>query len=138
MITKYLRKDEKKSAKIEPSSNFQWQPIIAVGLFGVFAIIFYSYALVGAEHILFYECRTAEHTHPLPSVSLGEAFDLSAVEVRDKYSLWILLSHNPEIFRSPNLEKRARAVTLRRAPLLWTDDYSNLFVVLGRQQLAVR
>jgi len=69
---------------------------------------------------------------------LGEAFDLNAVEVRDQYSLWILLSRNPEIFRSPNLEKRARAVTLRRAPLLWTDDYSNLFVVLGRQQLAVR
>jgi hypothetical protein len=70
--------------------------------------------------------------------ALGDAFDLSAVEVRDQYSLWILLSNNPEIFRSPNLKERTSAVRLRRAPLLWTDDYSNLFAVLGRQHLAVR
>ncbi len=69
---------------------------------------------------------------------LGEAYHLSAVEVRDQYSWWILLSQNPEIFRIPNLEKRATPVVLKKQPILWTDDYSNLFAVLSRQRLAVR
>jgi hypothetical protein len=67
---------------------------------------------------------------------LGEAYHLSAVEVRDQYSLWILLSQNPEIFRIPNLEKRATPVVLKKQPILWTDDYSNLIAVLGRQRFA--
>lgn len=67
---------------------------------------------------------------------LGDAFNLSGVQVRDEYSLWILLSKRPELLRLPNLDKKAKAIVLRRAPLLWTDDYSNLFAVLGRQQFA--
>jgi spermidine synthase len=65
---------------------------------------------------------------------LGEAYHLSAVQVRDQYSLWILLSRNPELLRLPNLEKRATPIFLKRRSILWTDDYSNLFAVLGRQR----
>ena len=69
---------------------------------------------------------------------LGQAYHLSAVQVRDEYSLWILLSQDPEIFRIPGLEKRATPVVLKKRPILWTDDYSNLIAVLGRQQFAPR
>jgi len=69
---------------------------------------------------------------------LGEAYQLSAVQVRDQYSLWILLSRNPELFRIPNLEKRATPIALKRHTILWTDDYSNLLAVLGRQQFQPR
>jgi hypothetical protein len=65
---------------------------------------------------------------------LGEAFNLSGVQVRDGWSLWILLSRKQELLHLPNLDKKARAIDLRRDPLLWTDDYSNLFAILGRQQ----
>jgi spermidine synthase len=69
---------------------------------------------------------------------LGEAYRLNAVQVKDRYSLWILLSQNPEAFRMPNLEQKATPITLRKEPVLWTDDYSNLFAVLSRQQFAAR
>jgi hypothetical protein len=69
---------------------------------------------------------------------LGEAYHLSAVQVRDEYSLWILLSQDPAIFGIPGLQKRATPVVLKKRPILWTDDYSNLIAVLGRQQFAPR
>ena len=69
---------------------------------------------------------------------LGEAYRLNAVQVKDRYSLWILPSQNPEAFRMPNLEQKATPITLRKEPVLWTDDYSNLFAVLSRQQFAAR
>jgi hypothetical protein len=69
---------------------------------------------------------------------LAEAYQLSAVQVRDQYSLWILLSNNPELFRIPNLERRATPIVLKRHTNLWTDDYSNLLAVLGRQQFQPR
>jgi hypothetical protein len=70
--------------------------------------------------------------------ALGEAYQLQAVQVRDQYSLWILLSQNPEAFRVPHLEQNATPVVLSKKPVLWTDDYSNLFAVLGGQRLAAR
>jgi hypothetical protein len=69
---------------------------------------------------------------------LSREYHLSAVQVRDRYSLWILLSRDPEAFRMPNFRQRATPVVLRKEPLLWTDDYSNVFAVLGRQQFATR
>jgi len=69
---------------------------------------------------------------------LAKAFRLNAVQVRDQYSIWILLSQDSEIFRTPDLERRATSIVLAREPLLWSDDYSNLFAVLRRQQLALR
>lgn len=69
---------------------------------------------------------------------LGEAYQLSAVQVRDQYSLWVLLSRNPDLFRIPNLEKRATPIVLKRHTILWTHDYSNLIAVLGHQQFQLR
>jgi hypothetical protein len=69
---------------------------------------------------------------------LGQAYHLSAVQVRDEYSLWILLSQDPAIFRIPGLQERATPVLLKKRPILWTDDYSNLIAVLGRQEFAPR
>lgn len=65
-------------------------------------------------------------------VGLGVAYGLSASEVRIKSSEWILLCANPEMFRLPDLEGVATPVKLRKKPVLWTDDYSNLFEVVGR------
>jgi spermidine synthase len=69
---------------------------------------------------------------------LAKAFRLNAVQVRDQYSIWILLSQDSEIFRTPDLKRRETSIVLAREPLLWSDDYSNLFAVLRRQQLALR
>jgi hypothetical protein len=65
-------------------------------------------------------------------VALGQRYQLSAVQVRISTSHWILLSANPAMFRLPGLVEHAKPVTLTRPPVLWTDDYSNLFQVLKR------
>jgi hypothetical protein len=65
-------------------------------------------------------------------VGLGQAYGLNAIEVRIKTSEWILLSANPEMFRLPDLAAIATPVELRRKPVFWTDDYSNLFEVVQR------
>jgi hypothetical protein len=65
-------------------------------------------------------------------VGLGQAYGLSASKVRINSSEWILLCANPEMFRLPDLEGVATPVRLRKKPVLWTDDYSNLFEVVGR------
>ena len=61
---------------------------------------------------------------------LRDAYQLHAVEVQDARSLWILLSKNPEMFHLPNLADRAQPITLKKSPILWTDNYSNLFQIL--------
>ena len=65
-------------------------------------------------------------------VGLTESFHLHTVQVGDKYSLWILASQNPAMLRLGPLEGRTAPVLLRRKPLLWTDDYSNVEAVLVR------
>jgi hypothetical protein len=63
-------------------------------------------------------------------VGLTESFDLHTVQVGDKYSLWILASQNPAMLRLGPLEARIAPVALKRKPLLWTDNYSNVEAVL--------
>jgi hypothetical protein len=65
-------------------------------------------------------------------VGLGQAHGLSASKVRIASSEWILLSANPEMFGLPDLAAIATPVKLQKKPVFWTDDYSNLFEVLGR------
>jgi hypothetical protein len=65
-------------------------------------------------------------------VGLTDAYALHTVQVGDKYSLWILASQNPEMLRLGPLEGRIAPVALKRKPLLWTDDYSNVEAVLIR------
>jgi hypothetical protein len=65
-------------------------------------------------------------------VGLTESFHLHTVQVGDKYSLWILASQNPAMLRLGPLEGRTAPVVLKRKPLLWTDDYSNVEAVLVR------
>jgi hypothetical protein len=65
-------------------------------------------------------------------VGLGQAYGLSASQVRIQSSEWILLSANPEMFRLPDLAAMAAPVKLRKKPVFWTDDYSNLFEVVRR------
>jgi hypothetical protein len=65
-------------------------------------------------------------------VGLGQAYGLSAIEVRIQSSEWILLSANPEMFRLPDLAAIATPVKLPKKPVFWTDDYSNLLEVVGR------
>jgi hypothetical protein len=63
-------------------------------------------------------------------VGLGQDAHLSAAQVWNQGSEWILLSANPAMLRLPNLAEKAEPVTLSRQPVLWTDSYSNLFQVL--------
>lgn len=65
-------------------------------------------------------------------MALGQAYELSAVKVQTKTSKWILLCANPEMLRLPDLVGVATPVSLQKGPVLWTDDYSNLFQVLQR------
>jgi hypothetical protein len=65
-------------------------------------------------------------------VGLGQAYGLSASQVRIQSSEWILLSANPEMFRLPELAAIAAPVKLQKKPVFWTDDYSNLFEVVRR------
>lgn len=68
-------------------------------------------------------------------VALGRAYGLSAIKVQIPTSKWVLLCANPEMFRMPKLEDIATPVRLQKGPVLWTDDYSNLFQVLQRPAL---
>lgn len=63
-------------------------------------------------------------------VGLGKDAHLSAAQVRNQASEWILLSANPAMLRLSNLAEKAKPVTLSKQPVLWTDSYSNLFQVL--------
>jgi hypothetical protein len=63
-------------------------------------------------------------------VGLSEYYHLQAVEIHDTGNRWILLSQHPTMLRLPNLAEQAFSITLNKRPLLWTDDYSNLFQVL--------
>jgi spermidine synthase len=65
---------------------------------------------------------------------LCDFYHLQAIEVRDSLALWILASQNPAMLRLPHLADQATAVTLVRKPVLWTDDYSNLLLVLKRSK----
>ncbi|MBS1839997.1 MAG: hypothetical protein JSS69_07075 [Acidobacteria bacterium] len=64
--------------------------------------------------------------------ALGERYELSSAEVHLRKHHWILLSANPAMFRIPGLAEQAKPLNLTRRPVLWTDDYSNLFQVLMR------
>ncbi|GAC1670853.1 MAG: hypothetical protein NVS9B4_26590 [Candidatus Acidiferrum sp.] len=65
---------------------------------------------------------------------LAEAHHLASVQVRDKLSLWILLSKNPAMLQLPNLKDRTTSVVPNRKAFQWTDDYSNLFQILQRPE----
>jgi len=68
-------------------------------------------------------------------VALGDAYHLNAVQVETPGCRWILLARNPSMLRLPNLVEKAAPVVMTRPPLLWTDDYSNLFRVFQRSAL---
>jgi hypothetical protein len=65
-------------------------------------------------------------------VGLGQAYGLSAMEVRIKSSEWILLCANPDMFRLPDLAAVATPVKVQKKPVFWTDDYSNLLEIVRR------
>jgi hypothetical protein len=62
-------------------------------------------------------------------VGLAEQSHLSAVEVWNHKSDWVLLSANPEMLRLVNLGEKAEPIVLHRPSVLWTDSYNNLFQV---------
>lgn len=59
-----------------------------------------------------------------------DSYGLKTVQVEDSVARWVLASRNPEMLRLPNLAKASAPVALSRKPLLWTDDYSNLVLIL--------
>ncbi len=63
-------------------------------------------------------------------VGLGDSQQMSSVAVSTGGARWIFLSRNPASLALPKMKEFATPVPLSRAPLLWTDDYSNLLQVL--------
>jgi hypothetical protein len=62
-------------------------------------------------------------------VGLANRFQLENVQV-NQGSNWILLSANPAMLRLPRLAEKARPIVLEKRPILWTDNYSNLYQLL--------
>ncbi len=63
-------------------------------------------------------------------VGLGNSQQMSSVAVSTGSARWIFLSSNAASLSVPKLKDVSTPVPLTRAPLLWTDDYSNLLQVL--------
>lgn len=61
---------------------------------------------------------------------LAESYHLQSRRVCDGLSLWILLSKNPAMLDLPHLAEKSGPILGIKSPLLWTDDYSNLFQVV--------
>jgi hypothetical protein len=65
-------------------------------------------------------------------VGLAREYHLATTEVQQAgFSDWVLVSANPEMLRLPAIQERSRPVKLNKTVPLWTDEYSNLFQVLG-------
>ena len=73
----------------------------------------------------------------LAPVLRGEALarHLAIVQVNQDGSSWILLSANPAMLQMPGLREVAQPPAANRPPLLWTDDYSNVFQVFRGARL---
>lgn len=63
-------------------------------------------------------------------VGLGNSQQMSSIAVSTGNARWIFLSRNPASLAVPKVKDVSTPVPLTRAPLLWTDDYSNLLQVL--------
>jgi len=63
-------------------------------------------------------------------LALSQAYGLNAVKVSQS-GKWILMCANPEMLRLPDLVGIAIPLEPKKRPILWTDDYSNLFEVVG-------
>lgn len=62
--------------------------------------------------------------------ALAELHRMHYSGVWDGSSNWILVAKNPLMLQLPNLGEKSTPVHLSRAPLLWTDEYSNLIQLL--------
>ncbi|MGC1906066.1 MAG: hypothetical protein WA715_19765 [Candidatus Acidiferrum sp.] len=64
--------------------------------------------------------------------ALAESHGLTARQVRNEGSTWVLLAADPQILQLPGLMDKSTPLILARKPVLWTDGYSNLFQVVRR------
>jgi hypothetical protein len=63
--------------------------------------------------------------------ALAEEFQLASLEIHPlRVGDWILLSRDSSILAIPALTAAGHPVELTRSPVLWTDDYSNLYPLL--------
>jgi hypothetical protein len=63
--------------------------------------------------------------------ALAEEFHLASLEIHPlRVGDWILLSRDPSILAIPALTAPGHPIELTRSPVLWTDDYSNLYPLL--------
>jgi hypothetical protein len=88
--------------------------------------------LHGPDSVLAFHI-TNRYVDLLPVVqALCDSYHWNAVAVQDAASQWVLASRNPAMLRLPHLGERAAPIALATKPVLWTDDYSNLFLVLRK------
>jgi len=62
----------------------------------------------------------------------ADSHHLAASQVRSPNSTWILLSEDPQMLQLLGLVEKSTPVPHTHAPVMWTDDYSNLFQVIRR------
>jgi hypothetical protein len=65
----------------------------------------------------------------------ADSHHLALCQVRNLGSTWILLSADPQMLQLPGLSEKSTPVPLTHSPVLWTDDFSNLFQVIRRNSL---
>src|SRR5262249_29207963 len=61
--------------------------------------------------------------------------NLAIVQVVGDGSRWILLARNPSMLQASGLRDVAGPPSQSRPPVLWTDDYSNVFQVFRSASL---
>ncbi|MGA8073517.1 MAG: hypothetical protein WB995_08565, partial [Candidatus Acidiferrales bacterium] len=94
------------------------------------AIEIYSRELRGPDSVVAFHISNWYLDLAPVVVALGNSQQMSSVAVSTGGARWIFLSRNPASLALPNMKEFATPVPLSRAPLLWTDDYSNLLQVL--------
>jgi len=83
--------------------------------------------------IAFHLSSTAIDLRPVVQ-SLASFYHLESLEVDtvdDLQPIWVLVSRDPKMLRSPELSAKGYAVEVRRPVRLWTDDYSSLYELLN-------
>ena len=99
------------------------------------AMALYIRHLSGPNSIIaFHLTNRALDLRPV-AYGLSREYHMNSVEVEQPgFSVWVLASANPQMMSLPELKERSKPVTIHHAVPLWTDEYSNLFDVLGSNQ----
>lgn len=105
---------------------------IPVHLLTLEAVSLYTRHLRGPDSVLAFQISNSYLDLTPVLRGAAEARQLAIAQVRRPSSDWILLSANPTVLQTPGFREAASFPATDRPPLIWTDDYSNVFQVFRR------